>query len=460
MLAEALTVEALEEPDPAALHKLGSGTFVHPGVMPAFHTTVSSEGGPELAARSLTYLLYGDGDIADRFDAVADGAYKVPGMRGAIATKALSIVYPERWIPVCSALGVEGKKAMIRHLGLVPVEEGLTLGQEAVATNDALFEALTPHLGADTYAMSRFLYWDLKEVDKPAKPTLGDLAQELFVTEDSLAEMVCLLEDKRQVIFYGPPGTGKTFIARRLAEFIAGSDGRVTVLQFHPSYAYEDFVEGFRPRVENEQPVFRLVDGPLKRAAAAAQESSTPHVLLIDEINRGNIAKIFGELYFLLEYRDEEIELQYSDSPFSLPDNLWIIGTMNTADRTIALLDAALRRRFHFYPFFPQEPPIEGILTRWLAVHGPEYAWVADVVDRANARLPDRHRAIGPSHFLRKDLTDDLIQLIWDHSVHPYIEEQFFGEEDALVGFDLATLRAGDDDAEGSEDGEPTTDAD
>ena len=129
-------------------------------------------------------------------------------------------------------------------------------------------------------------------------------------------------------------------------------------------------------------------------------------MLVIDEINRGNIAKVFGELYFLLEYRDKEVQLQYSEEDrFRLPENLLIVGTMNTADRSIALIDAALRRRFYFYPFFPDRPPIEGLLRRWLEKRKPDMLWIADLVDSANSllneELNDRHSAIGPSHFIR-----------------------------------------------------------
>jgi 5-methylcytosine-specific restriction protein B len=146
----------------------------------------------------------------------------------------------------------------------------------------------------------------------------------------------------------------------------------------------------------------------------------------------------------LLEYRDEEIDLQYGDAKrFSLPKNLWIIGTMNTADRSIALMDAALRRRFYFVPFFPDQPPIQGLLRRWLTRHQPDFLWIADVVDRANQQLGDRHTAIGPSYFLRDDLSDDWGRIIWKRSIEPYLEEQFFGEEDQLQLFDLERLRKG-----------------
>ena len=187
------------------------------------------------------------------------------------------------------------------------------------------------------------------------------LADRLLLPVEFLRDIETLLNDKRQVIFQGPPGTGKTFVARALADCLAGANKRVRLVQFHPSYAYEDFVQGFRPALRDGQPGFELRDGPLVDAAKRAKaEPGAKHFLVIDEINRGNLAKVFGELYFLLEYRDAELRLLYSDKPFTLPDNLYIIGTMNTADRSIALVDLALRRRFHFVEFHPDKPPVQG----------------------------------------------------------------------------------------------------
>ena len=163
------------------------------------------------------------------------------------------------------------------------------------------------------------------------------------------------------MIFQGPPGTGKTYVAQELAKCLAGGKERVTLVQFHPSYAYEDFVEGYRPHLENGQPTFALKSGPLRRAAEDADaDPDNMHLLVIDEINRGNVAKVFGELYFLLEYRDHQVRLQYSNEPFSLPKNLYIIGTMNTADRSIALVDLALRRRFSFVEVPPRRRTDQG----------------------------------------------------------------------------------------------------
>ena len=178
-------------------------------------------------------------------------------------------------------------------------------------------------------------------------------------------------------------------------------------------------------------------------ADEAAANPDATFILVIDEINRGNVAKILGELYFLLEYRGDKVNLQYSDEPFSLPENLWFIGTMNTTDRSIALVDAALRRRFYFFGFFPDEPPIKGLLRRWLDKNNPDLIWVADLVARANDKLGDRHMGIGPSHFMKEDppLNEDRVRFIWEQAVMPYIEEQSFGDENRLKEFAYDQLK-------------------
>ena len=268
------------------------------------------------------------------------------------------------------------------------------------------------------------------------------------------------LEDKGQVIFQGPPGTGKTFVARRIAQWYREQGGDYQIVQFHPSYTYEDFVEGFRPaRARDGQMGYDLVKGPLRLMAEQAKDNpDATFILVIDEINRGNVAKVLGELYFLLEYRDEAVNLQYSHVPFQLPKNLCFIGTMNTADRSIALVDAALRRRFYFFGLYPDEPPVEGLLSRWLARENIDEPWVADLVDAANRKLNDRHLGIGPSHFMRNDPPLDAarVRFIWEQAVIPYIEEQCFGDEARLkeFGYDQliselgysAVVHNGDDD--------------
>ena len=296
---------------------------------------------------------------------------------------------------------------------------------------------------------------DLEGEEKPLpQPDLQTLAQNVYLPVEFLEEIVTLLGDKKQVIFQGPPGTGKTYVAKELAKHLAGSEERVTLVQFHPSYAYEDFVQGFRPALlAGGQPGFELKDGPLLRAAKRAEadakkDPDAKHFLVIDEINRGNIAKVFGELYFLLEYRDERIRLQYQkdEEEFSLPDNLYVIGTMNTADRSIALVDLALRRRFYFVEFHPDDEPVKSVLKKWLDGKGlGGMAWAAEVVEvveRTNEKLQDdRHAAIGPSYFMEDDLDEAAVERIWKHSVLPYIEELRFGRGQAATEFDLGKLR-------------------
>ncbi len=286
------------------------------------------------------------------------------------------------------------------------------------------------------------------ETSPPPPIDLTSLAAKLYLPVNFLENIGELLTDKKQIIFQGPPGTGKTYVAQALAKHLAGSEERVTLVQFHPSYAYEDFVRGFRPTLtEDGQAGFDLKDGPLLQAAKRAEgEPDADHFLIIDEINRGNLAKVFGELYFLLEYRDEKITLQYQrdedEKKFSLPPNLYIIGTMNTADRSIALVDLALRRRFYFVEFHPDEEPVKGVLRRWLESNHPDMTWVAGVVEEANKLLEtDRHAAIGPSYFMKDELDEDVVERIWKHSVLPYIEERRFGGEEVSDEFDLDRLR-------------------
>ncbi|MEU7887783.1 AAA family ATPase [Microbispora bryophytorum] len=270
-----------------------------------------------------------------------------------------------------------------------------------------------------------------------------ELAAELFVDEEWLQECVDLLRDRPQLILYGPPGTGKTYIAQHLAEHLAGGRPQnVKLVQFHPSYSYEDFFEGFRPvqTPDGRGVVFKPLPGPLLRLVDAARERpEEPFVLIIDEINRGNIAKIFGELYFLLEYRKKAIDLLYSSAdetgtPFTLPENLVVIGTMNTADRSIALVDAAMRRRFAFVELHPEEKPTSDVLHRWLAHKGlPDEA--ARLLAELNSRIEDRDFKIGPSYLMRPASYDDPkgFDRVWRTQILPLLEEHHYGD-----GIDLA----------------------
>lgn len=270
------------------------------------------------------------------------------------------------------------------------------------------------------------------------------LAQDLFLDKPWLDEVIELLEEKRQVVLYGPPGTGKTYLAQALAEHLAGGVGAFEIVQFHPSYTYEDFFEGYRPVPGGAGKVdFAIKSGPLRRIAdAAAAAPSIPHILIIDEINRANLAKVFGELYFLLEYRDQPISLQYSDMEFTLPENLYIIGTMNTADRSIALVDAAMRRRFYFVEMSPAVAPVSEMLSRWLAARGMSDE-PARLLAELNTRLGDPDAAIGPSYLMTEHvLKPGRLERIWMHGIMPLLEERYYGNRDELKRFSLESIRA------------------
>jgi len=285
----------------------------------------------------------------------------------------------------------------------------------------------------------------------PAQADLADvtdeLADALLTDRVWLDDIVELLRYRQQIVFYGPPGTGKTYLATRLAEHLTERHA-VTLVQFHPSYTYEDFFEGFRPEPTDDGSLrFRLRPGPFRRLADDAREHpGTAYILVIDEINRGNLAKIFGEMYFLLEYRDQRISLQYSqEGDFTLPRNLYLIGTMNTADRSIALVDAAMRRRFAFVEMHPDKPPVKDLLRRWLAKRGlPPTA--ADLLDRLNQRLADADYAIGPSYLMRDEVyakPDEGFNRVWRHDILPLLVEHHYADRiDVLDRYGLDSLRA------------------
>ncbi len=293
-----------------------------------------------------------------------------------------------------------------------------------------------------TLQLSEFAHLGGLEVDPITELAVPDvmvpaptqaLAAKLLLPLEWLVETVELLNDKRQIVLYGPPGTGKTYLAQELCKaLVEGTGGEYEVVQFHPSYAYEDFFEGLRPRLQQDGSggvAFDLVWGPLRRMASrAADNPSVPCVLIIDEINRANLAKVFGELYFLLEYRATSVSLQYSDDKFFLPRNLFFIGTMNTADRSVALVDAAMRRRFYFQGLFPGEQPIQGLLKLWLAGQGlPEEA--AHLLSLLNERINDRDFAVGPSYLMSHRVAQPGgLERIWRTAIRPLLDEHFFGE--------------------------------
>jgi 5-methylcytosine-specific restriction protein B len=241
------------------------------------------------------------------------------------------------------------------------------------------------------------------------------------------------LIEKRQIIFYGPPGTGKTHVAVAFGEYFTGSKDNIEVIQFHPSYSYEDFIEGIRP---NDGGGFSKRPGIFKRFVdeKCSKNLDKNFLLIIDEINRGDITRIFEELTHLLLNRDKEITLTYSstmDDKFSVPSNLFIIATMNSQDRSIAFLDYAIRRRFSWIKFEPRYD----ILSNWLEKNSDltNKNVVKDGLETINGiirmKLGEDYE-IGHSYFMEDKLDKQKLKDIIEYEIKPLAEQYFFAKKD------------------------------
>lgn len=251
------------------------------------------------------------------------------------------------------------------------------------------------------------------------------------------------MQSRKQLIFAGPPGTGKTHVAEFFAHWFMGGKGQLLKLQFHPSYAYEDFVEGYRP-LSNGQG-FQVADGAFKEfCQEAITHPGEPYVIIIDEINRGHLAQIFGELLTLLEYREKAvIQLPYSKEDFYVPSNVYLIGTMNTADRSIALMDFALRRRFDFIEFWPSETALINFLQQHNCIVDPQH--VTQFLNKLNEKISEslgRHYQIGHSYFMRPELDETILKDIWDFGIRPLIDEYFYNQPNLGEDYEFDKLWA------------------
>lgn len=264
--------------------------------------------------------------------------------------------------------------------------------------------------------------------------TLDDFCRETGTHIDVASRWLATTKRKQQIILQGPPGTGKTFVAERLARvLVSDSKGVIEILQFHPSYTYEDFLEGLRPKVHGSAVTYEPTPGVFTKFCETAADlpEGSDAVLIIDEFNRGNLSRIFGELMFALEYRERPIKLAVSGNEFAIPANVYIIGTMNTADRSIAIVDHALRRRFSFIFL----PPQYDVLERYLAELELPSSLV-QVLKEVNQTIGDKNYEIGASYFLKEGAKlPEAIEQIWTWEIEPYLEEYFFDDEEKVSDF-------------------------
>lgn len=284
----------------------------------------------------------------------------------------------------------------------------------------------------------------------PAKATKlytkENFLEDVYISSSDYDALCGVLEHKKNIIFQGAPGVGKTFSAKRLAYSIMGEvdDDRIGFVQFHQNYSYEDFVMGYKP---NSEGGFDLQRGIFyKFCIKAANDPNRPYFFIIDEINRGNLSKIFGELLMLIEkdYRFDykegkgtKITLAYSDERFAVPANLYIIGMMNTADRSLAMIDYALRRRFSFYPMKPGFDS-DGFKQYQEELGNEKFNALIEKVKELNKAIVDDGSLgsgfeIGHSYFCnQEEIANSWLQAVVNYEIIPMLEEYWFDNKDKV----------------------------
>ena len=278
------------------------------------------------------------------------------------------------------------------------------------------------------------------EVDYPEYSS-ADFLSDVYMSEQDYETLVNILKMKKNIILQGAPGVGKTFTAKRLAYSIIGAKNpdRVQMIQFHQSYSYEDFIEGYRP-TENG---FTIKKGSFyKFCKLAEDDDENDYFFIIDEINRGNLSKIFGELFMLIEKDKRGIELQllYSDENFSVPPNVYIIGMMNTADRSLAMLDYALRRRFSFFTMKPGFNTI-GFQTYQDSLKSDAFNKLISCIKQLNSKIAadislGEGFCIGHSYFCgltAKTATVQTLTSIIEYELIPLLKEYWFDEPEKII---------------------------
>jgi 5-methylcytosine-specific restriction protein B len=323
-------------------------------------------------------------------------------------------------------------------------DDVLVLSQDALvrevrATYELLFPlVLVAMLDEPLMAIGDYLGDEDDAPERHPSHPLTVVEHETGIKAGELQRWVDAINRKKQAILYGPPGTGKTFLARHLAQhLVGGGTGECELVQFHPAYAYEDFIQGLRPEATGEGGLrYVLRAGRFLEFCQRARGREGLSVLIIDEINRANLARVFGELMYLLEYRDSEVPLA-GGGVLQIPENVRIIGTMNTADRSIALVDHALRRRFAFIQLQPQLSTLE----HYHGAGNPLAVALVKLLHQVNEAIDNPYYEVGVSFFLQANLAEH-IESIWRMEIEPYLEEYFYNQQGQAEQFRWDSVKA------------------
>lgn len=293
--------------------------------------------------------------------------------------------------------------------------------------------------------------------------SISELAKATCFDEKELERWIGTIERKKQAIIYGPPGTGKTFLAKELAKHLTktGDDSKGDlwdIVQFHPSYSYEDFIQGIRPEIGdqsstkvNGQIKYKWEKGRFRKFCEKAESHKGKScVLIIDEINRANLSSVFGELMYLLEYRgeNEKIKLAGNGELFGIPENVRIIGTMNTADRSVSPIDNALRRRFAFLHL---PPKLEILDSHYKGTNFP-IKGLKEVLEDVNKKITDENFQLGVSFFLKmgnkleQEGYKKQIEDIWKMEIEPYLKANSFILNENIENFNWKEISENFDD--------------
>ncbi len=382
---------------------------------------------------------------------------KYPLLKGMnlVLTKLLCIYYPNKFINICKKSSLE---LLLRYFGY-SYDKNMQNDELSFILNKMIRKDIDILNKNDSWYIGDALWHFIKDIIETSeieenidsniiteKYTKEKFLEEVFMSELEYSNLVNLLKYKKNIILQGSPGVGKTFMARRLAYSIIGnkSNDQILSIQFHQSYSYEDFIEGIRP---NDKGEFNLVDGVFKDFVNLAKKNrDKQYFCIIDEINRGNLSKILGELMKLIESDKRDIEnviLPYSKENFIVPSNLYIIGTMNTADRSLSMVDYALRRRFAFYlvkPAFNKKEfkdyliNVNGLSDKHVIYICNKFININDLISKDLGQGFE----IGHSYFvdsLNEDDFDSLYSLIVEYELKPLLEEYWYDDENKVYEY-------------------------